>query len=307
MNLEQVKSLVSVVNNKSFSVAAKEMFVSQPTISMHIKTLEREIGEQLLIRSTKDVILSEAGMVFYPYAVQMLKAEEEALFHMQNKGKELTGEVLIASSSVPANYVLPGFLAYSKKKCKGISYRILEGDSTEVIQKILRFEGEIGIGSIKPLTPKCMSFPLVKDKIVLVTPNTRKYASFQGVFNRNELKREEFVIREKGSGTKAAGESLEKKLGLEPEKVRVIAEVQTTETLKRVVAEGVGIAFVSSIAVRDYLEQGKLLAFEFPEIANERQLYLLWHEERNLSRAGEHAVELLKEYCDRIAVSNGGI
>ena len=74
MNLEQIKSLVSVVNHKSFSLAAKEMFVSQPTISMHIKTLEKELGEQLLIRSTKDIVLSEAGLLFYPYAVQMLKA-----------------------------------------------------------------------------------------------------------------------------------------------------------------------------------------------------------------------------------------
>jgi DNA-binding transcriptional LysR family regulator len=57
MNLEQLRSLESVVRNKSFSMAAKELYVTQPTISMHIKSLEAELGEQLLVRSTKDIIL----------------------------------------------------------------------------------------------------------------------------------------------------------------------------------------------------------------------------------------------------------
>ena len=131
MNLEQIKSLVSVVNHKSFSLAAKEMFVSQPTISMHIKTLEKELGEQLLIRSTKDIVLSEAGLLFYPYAVQMLKAEEDAIQKIKNKGEKIAGDVMFASSSVPANYIFPGFLAYSKKKNPDIGYKISEGDSTE--------------------------------------------------------------------------------------------------------------------------------------------------------------------------------
>lgn len=87
MNLEQIKSLVCVVKNKSFSQAAKEMFVTQPTISMHIKTLENELGEQLLVRSTKDIVLSEAGLVFYPYAIRMLKAEEEALAQIKSREK----------------------------------------------------------------------------------------------------------------------------------------------------------------------------------------------------------------------------
>lgn len=305
MNLEQIKSLVSVVNNKSFSLAAKEMYVSQPTISMHIKTLEREIGEQLLIRSTKDVILSEAGLTFYPYAVQMLKAEEEALFQISNKEKKLSGEVTIVSSSVPTNYLLPGFAAYSKQKCNGINYRISEEDSTGVIQKILHFEQEIGIGSICPKNIKCMYWPLVKDKIILITPNTQKYRAYNGVFHLEDLKKEDFVMRENGSGTKAAGDSLEKKLGLEPHRGRVIAEVQTTETLKQFVAEGVGVAFASNIAVKDYADQEKVLMFEFPNVEAQRQLYLIQHVDRNLSKVGERAVKLLKEYSYSISDENG--
>lgn len=300
MNLEQIKSLVSVVNHKSFSLAAKEMFVSQPTISMHIKTLEKELGEQLLIRSTKDIVLSEAGLLFYPYAVQMLKAEEDAIQKIKNKGEKLVGDVMVASSSVPANHIFPGFLAYSKKKNPDIGYKISEGGSTEVLQKILHFEQEIGVGSIRSSSTKLFFEPLIEDEIVLITPNIKKYRDYKGNFDRNKLKRENFVIREMGSGTKVAADNVERKLGLESDKVQIAAEVQTTETLKRVVAEGVGIGFVSSLAVKDYLEQKRVLVFEFPEIETKRQLYLFWHCERNLSKVGERAISMLKEYCSQI-------
>ncbi len=303
MNLEQIKSLVSVVNNKSFSLAAKEMFLSQPTISMHIKTLEKELGEQLLIRSTKDILLSEAGLVFYPYAVQMLKTEEEALQRIKNKDERITGDVMITTSSVPANYIFPGFLSYAKKKLPDVVFKISEGDSMEVVQNIFRFGQEIGIGSICPSSAKLGFEPLFKDRIVLITPNTKKYRDYKEHFNRNELKRETFVIRETGSGTKVVADSVEKMLGLGSGKIKIAAEVQTTETLKRLVAEGVGIGFISNLATKDYLEQKKVLVFEFPEIKAERQLYLIWHRERNLSKAGERTINLLKEYCNKMKES----
>lgn len=300
MNLEQMKALVSVVNNKSFSLAAKEMFLSQPTISMYIKTLEKELGEQLLIRSTKKILLSEAGLLFYPYAVQMLKTEEEALRKIKNKDEKITGDVMIATSSVPANYILPGFLTYARKRLPDVNFKISEGDSTEVVQKILHFGQEIGIGSICPSSVKLCFEPLVRDRIVLITPNTRKYREYNGYFDRDELKKETFVIRESGSGTKVAADSVEKMLGLDSDKIKIAAEVQTTETLKRIVSKGVGIGFISNFAIKDYLAQKKVIAFEFPELKTERQLYLFWHAERNLSRAGEGTINLLKEYCSRM-------
>ena len=300
MNLEQIKSFVCVVKNRSFSLAAKEIFVTQPTISMHIKTLESEIGGQLLVRSTKDIVLSDTGIIFYPYAVKMLKAEEEAFNRINNKGKDIKGEIQIASSSVPANYILPEFLAYSRQKNDGISYKISEGDSAGVIQQILRFEYEIGIGGIKTDNPKCVFEPFVKDKIILITPNTEKYRAYKGLFDTSALKDEKFVTREQGSGTKMAVESIEKELGLNPGNMNIAAEFQTTETVKRAVAAGAGIAFVSNMAAKDYIERGHILEFEFKDCNVERQIYLIRHIERNLSIAGERALSLLREYAKNI-------
>ena len=85
------------------------------------------------------------------------------------------------------------------------------GDSSQVIQSVLRFEADLGIGSICTNHEKCMCMPLLKDHIVLATPNTEEYRSLNGVFPLDKLKKETFVIRESGSGTKIAYESIEKR------------------------------------------------------------------------------------------------
>ena len=96
MRLEYIESFISVVNCKSFSGAAKQTFLSQPTISTHIKHLESELGVQLLVRSTKDVVLSEAGLIFYPYAVRLLETEKEALAQLGKCTQHIHGDEALA-------------------------------------------------------------------------------------------------------------------------------------------------------------------------------------------------------------------
>ena len=214
MRLEYIRSFISVVNCKSFSLAARQIFLSQPTISTHIKQLESELGVQLLVRSTKDVILSEAGVIFYPFAVRLLETENEALSQIHKTEMAVKGTVSIATSSVPGNYILPQFLACSRKAYPDINYRISEGDSAQVLQSILHFETDIGIGSIKSANEKCMCLPLVKDQIVLAAPNTEEYRNMKGNFPLERLKQETYVLREPGSGTRLATESIEQALDL---------------------------------------------------------------------------------------------
>ena len=189
MRLEYIESFISVVNCKSFSGAAKQTFLSQPTISTHIKHLESELGVQLLVRSTKDVVLSEAGLIFYPYAVRLLETEKEALAQLGKSESKVQGTVTVAASSVPCNYILPQFLKYSRKIYPELLYKLCEGDSDKVIQSVLRFEADLGVGSIMSTNEKCMCIPLIQDRIVLVTPNTVEYQRLNGKFPVERLKK----------------------------------------------------------------------------------------------------------------------
>lgn len=272
------------------------MFLSQPTISTHIKQLELELGVQLLVRSTKDVILSEAGLIFYPYAVQLLETEREALSQLHHREMKITGTVSISTSSVPGNYMLPQFLAYIKEIHPDIRYRISEGDSEKVIYEVMHFEAELGIGGMKSMADKCICEPLFEDEIVLITPNTERYRELNGKFPLEQLREERYVVRESGSGTKKFSENIERDLDLQDMKIAV--QVESSEMVKRAVEAKVGIAFISKLAVKDAVSQGRVLSFSFPKDTSKRQLYLLYHKDRVLTAAARSTIKSLRHFCE---------
>ncbi|MEG2784468.1 MAG: selenium metabolism-associated LysR family transcriptional regulator [Lachnospiraceae bacterium] len=299
MNLEQIKTFISVVNHKSFSLAAKELFLSQPTISTHIKSMEEELRVQLLVRSTKDVVLTAMGLIFYPYALKMISTEQEALMQLHGDTCHIQGKVSFAVSSVPANYLIPSFLAYACKYNPEVSYKIAESDSMDVIHKISHYEAEIGIGGMNSQNSKCVFEPLAKDQIVLITPNTEYYRNMGANFPIETLSEEKYVRREIGSGTKIVSDALEKQLHLQFHEKNVVAQLGNTETIKHAVAEGVGIAFISKLAIEDFLKLGKILVFELDEVGAKREFYLIYHKERLLSPVALNTIELLRRFTKK--------
>ena len=247
------------------------------------------------------MILSEEGVLFYPYAVRLLETENEALAHLNKTEAKVKGTVTIAASSVPGNYILPRILKQTRLKYPEIDYRMLEGDSSQVIQSVLRFEADLGIGSIRTNHEKCMCMPLLKDQIVLATPNTEEYRSLNGVFPLDKLKKETFVIRESGSGTKIAYESIEKALNLHAKPLKIAMQAESSDLVRRSVEEGMGIAFVSSLAIQDSLALGKLLKFEFPNVNTERQIYLLYHKDRIMTLPITSAIKTIRQQCQKIS------
>lgn len=297
MRLDYIKSFIGVVNYKSFSLAAKYLFLSQPTISTHIKQLEAELGVQLLVRSTKDVLLSEEGKVFYPYALQLLETENKALVHLKKSGENAGGTVSVVASSVPAYYVLPGFLGNFRSQNENTRFKILEGDSGNVLQKLLDFDAEIGIGSLNSGSEKIHSEVLFEDEIILITPNLQKYRNMNGKFPLDQLKKERFITRELGSGTKTVTENLEMELQLDSQSLNVVAQFQSSELVRRAVEAGTGIAFISKTAAKESLEKQKVLAFSFEGVSSMRKIYLMYHKDRVLGEAAENVLKELREYC----------
>lgn len=300
MKTEYLKSFAAVVESKSFSAAAKKLFLSQPAISTHIKQLEEELNVQLLTRSTKDIQLTEAGLIFYPYAIRLLSTEKEALMLLNGEEGGIRGSVQIAASTVPANYVLTNFIAYMRGKYPEISFRIAEGDSTEVFQKIMHFEAEIGVCGFQTKSQKCVYEELFTGEIVLITPNKPQYAAFCGRIPQEELVKLPYVVREQGSGTGIAVQNLETALGLLQTDMNVVAQFDSTEMIKRAVAGNVGAAFIAKLAVMDYVEEGRVLMFEFPEVDTRRKFYLLHHRDRILSQPAVITMKELAGFCEKI-------
>lgn len=297
MRLEYIRSFIGVVNYKSFSLAAKYLFLSQPTISTHIKQLENELGVQLLVRSTKDVLLSEEGKIFYPYALKLIETENQALRHLNKNENEFGGTVSVVVSSVPGHYLFPSFLAGYREEDPDTRFRVLEGDSGNVLQKILDFEADIGIGSLESGSDKINMEILFEDEIILITPNTARYRNMNGRFPEDQLRKEWFISRELGSGTKNAVEKLEQELKINIPYDRVAAQFESSELVRRVVEEGVGIAFISKLAARESLDRQTVLEFDFSGECAKRRFYLMYHKERPRSAAVENIMSSLRRYC----------
>lgn len=297
MRLEYIRSFIGVVNYKSFSLAAKYLYLSQPTISTHIKQLEAELGVQLLVRSTKDVLLSDEGKIFYPYALQLLETENQALKQLNRCEEQASGIVKLAVSSVPGYYMLPQFIAYFKTRNANVHFNVSEGDSGSVLQKLLNFDVEIGIGGLSSGSDKICAKVLFEDEIVLITPNIPKYKKLNGQFPVEQLKYERFITRELGSGTKIAVEHIEQELKLNPQEIDILAQFESSEMVRRAVEAGSGIAFISKTAARESIEKQKVLEFTFPETNSKRCFYLMYHKERILSPLASSTIQGLREFC----------
>lgn len=297
MRLEYVRSFIGVVNYKSFSLAAKYLYLSQPTISTHIKQLETELGVQLLVRSTKDIVLSDEGRVFYPYALQLLETENRALEHLNRNENESGRTVSLAVSSVPGYYMFPQFLPWFRTKNRDVNFQISEGDSGNVLQKILNYDVEIGIGGLTSGNEKIYSEVLFEDEIILITPNHAKYRNLNGHFPIEQLRNEWFVSRELGSGTKNASENVEESLKLNPASLHVSAQFESSGLVRRTVEAGGGVAFISRTAAKESLDRQKVLEFSFENINAKRHIYLMYHKDRHLSTATERTIEALQRFC----------
>lgn len=299
MRLEYIRSFIGVVNYKSFSLAAKYLYLSQPTISTHIKQLEAELGVQLLVRSTKDVILSEEGKIFYPYALQFLETENQALRHLNRCEEKAGGIVKIALSSVPGYYMFPQFLTYFRVKNGNVNFKVKEGDSGDVLQKLLDYDVEIGIGGLDSGSDKIYSEVLFEDEIVLITPNVPKYKKLNGKFPIEQLGKERLITREVGSGTKIATDNLEQELKINLQSMRIFGQFESSEMVRRAVEAGAGVAFISKTAAKESIEKQKVLEFGFPEASAKRYFYLMYHKERKLSSSVESVIQGLREFCAR--------
>ena len=296
MKLECVRSFIEVVKHKSFSLAAKQLYLSQPTITTHIKQLEAELGVQLVIRSTKDVLLTEEGRVFYPYALQLIETESMAIEHLSKAGSRVGGVVSIAVSSVLGCDWFWDFLAQYRKSNPDVSFQTVVWGGAEIVRRILDYEVQIGICGVEYAGDTIDAELLFEDELILVTPNSEKYRAMNGVFPIHELKNEWYINHKPGSMArdmmKFAGEILK----LNPASFKIAAQFETIEMVKKAVEDGAGIAFVSKCVVADLLKEKKVIGFSFPGFNTKRNFYLMYHKKRELLPVVRSVMQDLREH-----------
>lgn len=276
MNLLQLKVFVGVMEQRSFSKAAAQMHLSQPTVSAHIHGLEQELGTRLFGRGGKEIQVLEAAGLLYPRARKMLQTEQEIL-ELFGKERPRCERLRIGASSIPGQYVLPAVLKKFSARYPGVQLDITQTDSRGVIEgvKAERFElGLAGTGPVHGGELECE--PFYEDELVIIAPNEEPYRRVSSLGLPLELlKKTPLILREEGSGTRTETEQYLKNVGIEMEKLRTAAVMDNPENIKRAVEAGVGISFISRLAAEDYSRDGRLLLFPLQGVPMKRKLYAM--------------------------------
>lgn len=296
MNLKQLEAFVEVAEGGSFSKAAKNLYLTQPTISAHIASLEKELEVRLFVRNTKEVSLSAEGHTLYKYASQMVDLEkriEEEFGERRKLGRQC---ITIAASTIPSQYLLPRILAKFNEKYPGEQLRIMESDSTHVVNQVVEHMVDIGFTGTVLEKKHCKYIPFYRDELVIITPNTEVYwkrAKQPG--DISWILEEPVIMREEGSGTRKEAEKQLRGAGIRPEQLNVIASIENQETIKKSVCGGMGISIMSKLAVADKVNDGSVLSFSIPGADRGRNINVVYNKNYQLSVSAERFLKVVKE------------
>lgn len=297
MNLKQLEAFVQVSESGSFSKAAKELFLTQPTISAHISSLEKELNVRLFIRNTKEVSLSDDGKDLYRYAKQITdleKAIEERFYMDSDDGKHF---ITIAASTIPAQYLLPKVLMCYRERYPKEQIKIMETDSSEVVTQVVDHMVDVGFTGTVLEKKHCKYIPFYKDELAVITPDTPEYRILKEQ-NRDDIdwiKRKPLILREEGSGTRKEAEKQLKNARISMEDLDIVASIANQETIKKSVKQGMGITVLSRLAAED--EDG-LLIFPIPGADEGRDINLVYNKNYQMTRSADRFIRIVKEVYD---------
>lgn len=277
MDFKQLQSFVTVVQEESFTQAASKLFISQSTISTHIRQLETALNTKLILRTTKSLQITPKGRELYEYAQNILELKERMLQACSIESQRI---IHLGASTIPSAYILPKLLADFGKLHPDIYFIIHQSDSQGIISGLKDGLFNLGFIGMSCEDSDFCCQPFCKDRMVLITPVNEHFLQYkqQKEIALTELLREPLILREKGSGSKKMADSFLAHSGISEDELQIIARVNDQEAIKNLVASGMGISIISEKAAHNFLQEKRLLAFELPQDFSERSLYLIYRQ-----------------------------
>jgi LysR family transcriptional regulator, low CO2-responsive transcriptional regulator len=290
MTIRQLEVFLGVAQAKSFSRAAERIHLSQPTLSEHMRELEEELGVRLFVRHPRSVSLTEAGRVFGDYATRViatLAAGRQALAELDGLQR---GSLVIGASTTPGTYVLPMLIARFRGAHPGITVALRIANSRIVEERVRDGEVDVAVIGGHMLGPgeRCVAAGIV-DELQLIAGLKHPIGA---TISRAKLAREPLLIREEGSATRQLMERALREAGIT---ARPTMELDHTETIKRAVIAGLGIAFVSRYAIEDEVRAKRLRVVTVYKLKIRRHFHVIHDERRPLSASARAFVGFLEK------------
>lgn len=298
MEFKQLEAFVAVVDYGSFSEAARRLYLTQPTISAHIRSLEDELHMKLIIRTTKKTTITAKGYQLYDSAVRMLDIRNNLLENFTGAHKHV---IDLAASTIPSSYLLPELLAAFGKTHPDVYFHSFQSDSSEAISKVLDGTVDLALVGQNTRDESCVFLPFCYDELVLATPVTDHYLALYSQLPDEPVSFRDFaedpiIIREKGSGTKKEMDLFLEKIGVIPSSLNVVARMNDLESIKKSIVNGLGISILSSRSVVDLQKTKQILVFPLEEPAHRRSFYIVYSKNRILKPHVKQFIQFVRDY-----------
>jgi len=260
MDFKQLESFVAVVDEGSFSNAADRLQLSQSMVTIHIRNLETELGTRLLNRTTRSMELSSDGQTFYYYAKQMLKLNRDSMFAL-SRADQNDKSINIVATPYTSRYYLAKRIVEFEKMYPDVSFNITVCYNSEIANKLRAGGFQFAFCNMKVMDSDYAVKHYASSRLVIITPNEERFRKLADGSCPKELFGTEPLITR--SSTSALQQEFLRwvKQNLPETKLNIAASIDDTETIKHLVAAGMGISVLSEVAIGEMVADGKLLAF----------------------------------------------
>ena len=287
MEFNQLESFLSVVRYNSFSKAAKELYLTQPTISNNIKNLEKELETTLLDRTSKTITLTEPGKAFYNYALELVNLRDKAKFNIIGSLDKIEGNIELPASSIPEQYILPYIIKDFISLYPKVTFDISRRNSKDIIDDIIGGKESFGIVGAKLPSRMLNYVDFYNDEIILATSNNNYPLVQNGVLEIDDILAGKFLFRKESSGTRLF---IEKCLGdknISLGDLDIVSLLDSNETIKKMIELELGISFISKVSIQNEIKLGLIKSFNIKGLDLNRKIYFVYSKHRTLPPAVE--------------------
>ncbi|MBI5508250.1 MAG: LysR family transcriptional regulator [Deltaproteobacteria bacterium] len=289
MNPAHLRTFLAAAESLSFTKAGRRLGLSQPAVSRQVAQLEHEVQTPLFERLGRGLYLTAAGRALVVDARALLAGYERLLEAVRARHGGASARLRVGASTTPGLYLLPGVLAELRRRHAGIDCQLVIDNSDAVVMKLVANELDLGVMGVRPGSHGLRARAVAKDEIVCVAAADHGLARLSDIAVA-ALQGETWIVREPGSATRKAWDHWCRARRLRPQRV---IEVRCPEAVRQLVGTGVGISFISTMALASHGEDGGLAVLSVPKLRASRSLYLVRHVDKHVTPAMQVFSEIL--------------
>ena len=293
INLFGLKVFVIVAEKKSFSEAARSLYLTQPAITHQIKKLENYFATPLFKRQSNTVLLTPAGEIVYTYAKRFSKLDDELMEEIGRYTGRLTGDLAIGACTMVGEHLIPSLVKDFHETHPKVHFNIEIGNCPAIVDKLLKGTIDVGLIGDKVVHRDLVTVRLLEHTLFLVS--SPDYVGIEGeTVSLKDLTGIKLLLREEGVGTRVLFEDLVSQRGMKLRDFQIITVSGSNEVIKMMTQSGLGVSLFPRKAIEHELKRGDLKALSLQEGDLRHTFYLLYRKQKVIPLKTQHFVAFVK-------------